>query len=126
VELPRDAGARRVIMSPAWPKRINSGDGRVTSRNAQKTGFSKGRIWPRLWPVTKVTENASACLASNTAARLRNGRTPNCCVDLSSKFHPYLAAARLDATLFISSWLDEGFALISAMQAFGPPGTSTW
>ena len=42
--LVRDLGPRRGYDCLAWPKRIHCGQGRVTLRNAHKTGFSKDKI----------------------------------------------------------------------------------
>jgi hypothetical protein len=38
------------MINPAWPKTIDCGHGRVTLRNAHKTGLSKGKIRTRFWP----------------------------------------------------------------------------
>jgi hypothetical protein len=63
-------------MNPSWPKRIDSGHGWVTSRNADKTGFPKGKIERRFWPGERQPKQSEP--ASMLAFPLSIGRRCPC------------------------------------------------
>src|SRR5580658_1806902 len=67
--------------SPAWPERIDCGQGGVTYQNAHKAGFLESRIRPRFWPGTEPVKKCSGqdCMPVSPPmiSRLQVGRGNN-------------------------------------------------